>query len=115
MTRLLTTVALSALVLGAAAPARAQSGQPMPLGYYDAASTGHGAWPTDRDADRLNRGIADRNDDAAAINAYGSSGVTSSRTTITVAPPPPPTTTTTTTTTTYSRTTYPPPYPGAYR
>jgi hypothetical protein len=101
MKRLLNTVAVAALMLGAAAPGWAQSGPPaMSLGYCNR-STGD-------IADCLNRAIADRNDTATAY--YGSSGLTRHDTA-----PIPTTTTTTTTTTTYSRTIYPPPYPGAYR
>jgi hypothetical protein len=99
MKRLLNTAAITALMLGVAAPGWAQfSPPPMSLGYCNR-STGD-------IADCLNRAVADRND--AAMASYGASGVTRLDT-----PPAVPTTTTTTTTTTYSRTFYPPPYPGA--
>jgi hypothetical protein len=106
MTRFLTTIAFSALMLGAAAPGWAQS-SPPPMSY-------DGCHRSDGNiADCLNRGVVDRNNAANAVNSaatsyYGSSGVTP----YAVAPAAP---STTTTTTTYSRTIYPPPYPGAYR
>ena len=101
--RRLLTAALSVPVLGlvlGAAPALAQSGMP-------GSSFGYCHQTTGDIAECLNRAIADRNDAAAAVNNYGSSGATRDV--------PPTATTTTTTTTTYSRTIYPPPYPGAYR
>jgi hypothetical protein len=100
----LLTTAISALMLGAAASAWAQSGPPTvsPPGYCNR-STGD-------IAECLNRAIAERNDAAdAAAASYGSSGATYDPSPL--GPPP----TSTTTTTTYSRTTYPPPYPGGRR
>lgn len=96
---LLNAVAVSALMLGAAAPVWAQSSPPSTS--YDNCNRRDG-----NIADCLNRAVVDRNN--AATASYGSSGVTPNA----VAPDVP---TTTTTTTTYSRTIFPPPYPGAYR
>jgi hypothetical protein len=96
MTRLLSTVALSALVLGAGAPAWAQYAPPAPYGYTGGGTFDSRGMPMTGDiADQLNRGVAERNDAANAVNAanansYGSSGAP--------AYAPPPTTTTTTTT-----------------
>ncbi len=108
MRRLLSTVALSALVLGAGAPAWAQSSYAPPLSYNGSGTFDSRGMPLSGDiANQLNGAVAARNDAADAFNAsnagansYGSSGAPA------YAPGP-----STTTTTTYWRSvspSYPP-------
>jgi hypothetical protein len=84
MTRLLSTVALSALVLGATAPAWAQYAPSATYTYTGGGTFDSRGLPMTGDiADQLNGGVAARNDaanaanaaNAAAANSYGSSGV----------------------------------------